>query len=217
MKARDWERIYQQRGDLNLRILPKVKRAAKTFKEKKYQKILDLGCGTGKHSIFLAAEGFQVYATDISETGLKITREKAESLGLNNISIKRHDMKEIPFDDSFFDAVICTWTIYHGTLAEITATFGEIYRVLRQNGTFITDFLSPDDYSYGLGKEIERNTFLGSKKNEEDVPHHYFQKKELTYLLSDYKQLDIKAASYSFLDEKGERFFRKYYDVEAVK
>lgn len=217
MKADGWERIYRERGDLQFDVLPKIRRASRTFKEKSYEKILDLGCGTGKHSTFLAYAGFQVYATDLSETGIKIAQGKAKSLGLNNIHFKQHDMKVIPFADSFFNAVVCTWTIYHGKLADIQKTIGETHRVLKTGGTIITDFLSLDDYSYGLGHEIEKNTFVGQKKEEEDVPHHYCSKEELIRLFSEFKPVKIGLSSNSYLDDRGEECVRKYFDVEAIK
>jgi len=217
LQSAGWERIYQERGDLQFEVLSKIQKASTVFKEKGYQKILDLGCGTGKHSIFLASEGFQVYATDLSETGVEIARKKADSLGFDNINFRQHDMKEIPFMDDFFDAVICIWTIYHGTLADIEQTLNEIFRVLRSDGTVITDFLSPADYSFGLGREIERNTFIGNKQSEEDVPHHYFTREELIQLFSEYKQVEIRESSRSYQDEKGKRYSREYFDVEAVK
>ncbi|NEO67393.1 MAG: class I SAM-dependent methyltransferase, partial [Moorea sp. SIO4G2] len=45
-------------------------------------KVLDLGCGSGVHCIFLAREGFQVTGTDISEIGVANTKEKLITLGL---------------------------------------------------------------------------------------------------------------------------------------
>ena len=111
MNTQGWERIYRQRGDLQFKILPKIKRASKVFKERNYEKILDLGCGTGKHSIFLSQNGLSVYATDLSSTGIDIAREKADTLNLNNIQFSQHDMRQIPFPNNFFDAVIYTWTI----------------------------------------------------------------------------------------------------------
>ena len=217
MEAEGWERIYRQRGDLKFEVLPKIKRAARAFKENKYEKILDLGCGTGKHSIFLAKEGFSVYATDISKTGINIAKEKAKSLGLSNIHFQQHDMRRIPFADSFFDAVVCTWTIYHGTLAEIRKTISEIYRVLKSNGTVITDFISVNDAAYGLGKETERNTFLGAKDQEEDIPHHYSTREEIIQLFSEFRRLKIRASTNSYIDERGKRYLRKYFNVEATK
>jgi len=217
MQEKGWERIYRQLGDLQFRVLPKVKRASRIFKENNYEKILDLGCGTGKHSIFLAKKGFSVYATDLSMTGIEIARQKAESLGLKNIHFKQHDMKRIPFANSFFDAVVCTWTIYHGTLKEIQITISEIYRVLKPNGTVLTDFLSVADSTYGLGREVDRNTFLGAKDQEEDVPHHYSTREELVQLFSGFRQLRIRATTKSYLNDRGEKRISKNYNVQAIK
>lgn len=216
MKATGWERIYQEQGDLQYDILPKIEKAPRLFKKKGYRKVLDLGCGTGKHSIFLAQEGFDVYATDMSSTGVNIAREKAESLGLSNIHFLQHDMMGIPFANSFFDAVICIWTIYHGTLSRIQETINEIYRVLKPGGMVLTDFLAVNDDTYGTGREIEKNTFLGEKKTEEDVPHHYSTEEELVQLFSEFGQLQIKASANSYTYETGRHYTRHYYDVDAT-
>ena len=217
MKATGWERIYRQQGDLQYDIQPRIIKASRLFKKRGYETVLDLGCGTGKHSIFLALEGFSVYATDMSPTGISIARKKAESLGLSNIYFKQHDMMRIPFTDSFFDAVICTWTIYHGTLDRIQETVNEIYRILKPGGMVLTDFLAVEDDTYGLGREIEKNTFLGEKKTEEDVPHHYTTREELAQLFSDFGQLRLRTSSNSYTDETGEQYTRHYYDVDATR
>lgn len=216
MNKSDWEKIYKEKGDLRFAVLPKIRRVTRVFKEKGYKNILDLGCGTGKHSIFLAKRGFSVYATDISLSGIKIAKNKAESQGLN-IHFKQHDMKSIPFDENFFDAVICTWTIYHGMLKSIKQTISEVHRVLKQDGMFVTDFLSVDDSTFGIGKEIEKNTFIGEKGDEQDIPHHYVTRDELVRLLSEFKKVRIRASSNSYTDENGKRYFRKYFNVEAIK
>jgi len=217
MQARDWERVYQEKGDLKFRVLTKIVRASKVFKTRGYERILDLGCGTGKHSIYLARKGFHVHATDMSLTGIRIARQKAESLGLNNISFKQHDMRSIPFPDNFFDAVVCTWAIYHGTLAQIQKTISEIYRVLRSNGTVITDFLSVATESYGLGQEIEKETFIGAKESEEDVPHHYTTRQEIIRLFSEFRQPNVRLSTKYYIGEKGEKHVSKRYNVRAIK
>jgi ubiquinone/menaquinone biosynthesis C-methylase UbiE len=165
----------------------------------------------------LAQRGFSVYATDISLTGIDIAEGKAKLLKLDNIQFKQHDMRNIPFPNNFFDAVICTWTIYHGTLDEIKKTVSEIWRVLMPNGVVITDFLSISDSTYGIGKEIERNTFLGAKHTEEDVPHHYSTREELIWLFSQFQGLKIRSVSNAYIDKGGENYIRKYFNVEAVK
>jgi ubiquinone/menaquinone biosynthesis C-methylase UbiE len=219
MNKRDWEKIYKEKGDLRFAVLPKIRRAAGIFKEKGYKEILDLGCGTGKHSIFLAKRGFSVYAIDISPAGIEIAKKKSESQGLN-IHFKHHDMKSIPFSGNFFNAVICTWTIYHGTLKSIKQTISEVHRVLKPDGMFITDFLSVADSTFGIGREIETNTFVGEKGDEKDVPHHYATREELAQLLSEFSQVKIRASRASsnlYTDDEGKSYLRKYYHVEAIR
>jgi ubiquinone/menaquinone biosynthesis C-methylase UbiE len=213
---RDWERIYRERGDLRFKVLPIVARASKLFRERKYERILDLACGTGKHSIYLAKKGFLVCATDSSLTGLKIAREKAASLGVDNISFQQHDMRGIPFCDGFFDAVICTWAIYHGTIAQIQQTIDEIYRVLRFNGVVITDFLSVDTQSYGQGREIEKGTFIGEKYNEEDVPLHYSNREDIPAFFREFRQVSIRLSTRYYTSERGAKNFSKRYYVTAI-
>ena len=217
MRVRDWDRIYRVRGDLRFAVLPKIRKAARDFKASNYKKILDLGCGTGKHSIFLAKQGFLVYATDMSPAGIDIAKKKAESQGLKNIHFKQHGMRSITFTNGFFDALICTWSIYHGTLNEIRKTIGEIYRVFRPGGTVITDFLSVTTESYGLGREIERDTFIGDKDQEEDVPHHYTTKEEIHRLFAEFCQLGVRLSTRTYIDEESTKHFSKRFNITAIK
>ncbi len=67
-------------------------------------KIIDIGCGTGRHSIELTKRGYSVTGIDLSESQLKKAREKAE---MNNLKIDllKHDARNLPFE-SQFDAAI---------------------------------------------------------------------------------------------------------------
>lgn len=66
--------------------------------------ILDVGCGTGRHSIELTKRGYQVTGVDLSESQLMRAREKAEEAGLD-IRFLKHDARALPFT-SDFDAAI---------------------------------------------------------------------------------------------------------------
>jgi ubiquinone/menaquinone biosynthesis C-methylase UbiE len=225
MPARDWENIYSKQGDLGYKVLPRIRRASAVFRTKGYQKVLDLGCGTGRHSLFLAKQGFRVYATDMSPTALKIAGEKAAALGLRNIHFQQHDMRDIPFTDNFFDAVVCTWTLHHGTLAQIQKTINEVHRALTPGGTFVTDIPSTANAGYKNGIEIEKNTLIG-KKTEEDVPHHYSTREEIRTLFSKFQQLSVglsTAIEYYRADKvhsdskEGIKYVYKRYYIQAIK
>jgi len=68
-------------------------------------KILDVGCGTGRHSIELTKRGYNVTGIDLSESQLQRAREKAAAENLN-ITFLRHDARHLPFTGEFDLAIM---------------------------------------------------------------------------------------------------------------
>ena len=68
-------------------------------------KIIDIGCGTGRHAIELTKRGYSVSGIDLSESQLKKAREKAEKESLN-IEFLNHDARNIPFENQFDVAIM---------------------------------------------------------------------------------------------------------------
>lgn len=213
----EWDRIYKDQGEVQFDVLPTVIVAADVFKKYGCKTIMDLGCGTGRHSIYLAKQGFKVYATDISETGLKITKSKAEKLNLSNIEVKRHDMRDIPFADNSFDGILCVWTTGHGTLDDSRKSTNEMHRVLKANGIAVIDYVSIYDGNYGKGKEIEKDTFINNVEGEEDIPHHYSTIEELKELYSSFSHTEITPTDYHFSDDYGGKHTIKAFVVMSIK
>jgi ubiquinone/menaquinone biosynthesis C-methylase UbiE len=154
-------------------------------------RILDLGCGAGRHVVYAAAEGFAVYGVDTSEMGLKMTRGRLRNRNLHGHLVKC-SMMFLPFVESCFDIVVCTRAIYHQKLGYIQNTVHEIHRVLMENGVVLVDFLSKRTYSYGKGSKIEDNTFMECRGTEKDVIHHFADKKELKKLFENFRIGSIK-------------------------
>ena len=67
--------------------------------------ILDIGCGTGRHSIELTKRGYNVFGVDLSESQLSKAKEKAELLNLN-IDFQKHDARKLPFNKEFNVAIM---------------------------------------------------------------------------------------------------------------
>lgn len=63
-------------------------------------KILDVGCGTGRHSIEMAKRGYRITGIDLSESMLQEAGKKARSLNLD-IDFQHHDARDLPFDKEF--------------------------------------------------------------------------------------------------------------------
>ncbi len=76
----------------------------KEIKYDKTVKILDVGCGTGRHSIELSKRGYSVTGIDLSESQLQLARQKA-SLQSLKIDFQKHDARNPHFSNDF-DLVI---------------------------------------------------------------------------------------------------------------
>jgi len=77
----------------------------KEFKFDKSLKILDVGCGTGRHAIELTKRGYRVTGIDFSESQLKRAVEKAEADNLS-IDFQLQDARNLPFDSEFDVAIM---------------------------------------------------------------------------------------------------------------
>jgi 2-polyprenyl-3-methyl-5-hydroxy-6-metoxy-1,4-benzoquinol methylase len=68
-------------------------------------KILDVGCGTGRHAIELSKRGYTVTGIDLSETQLARAREKAERNNLK-IDFVKQDARNLTFNNEFDIAIM---------------------------------------------------------------------------------------------------------------
>jgi 2-polyprenyl-3-methyl-5-hydroxy-6-metoxy-1,4-benzoquinol methylase len=75
------------------------------LKYSKSLKVLDVGCGTGRHSIELTKRGYSVTGIDLSETQLKKAREKAENNNLK-IDFQQQDARKLTFENEFDIAIM---------------------------------------------------------------------------------------------------------------
>jgi len=132
--------------------------------------VLDLACGTGRIAVPLAARGFTVAGLDISERALAVAREHGPELDL------RHgDMRELPWADETFDAVINLWTAfgYFATRGEDERAVAEAARVLRPGGLFLIDTVNPAGlhraYRPESWRELEGGVFM-LERRELDLP-----------------------------------------------
>lgn len=217
MRNGSWEKIYLEQGKVQVELLNTVVEAVNYFEVAKYNHVLDLGCGTGRNTIYLASRGFKVTACDISKTGIELTKKQADDLGFTDVNFGIEDMYSMTYDDNSFDAVLCIWVQGHGTKRQVQKGIDEIYRVLQKDGTVVTDFVTIEDSTYGIGEEIEQNTFVGGRPGEEEIPHYYTSKEELKIMFSRYKTINIEDTNYYFADMWGNEHIIKAAVVKAIK
>ncbi|MSU00363.1 class I SAM-dependent methyltransferase [Tissierella pigra] len=204
-------------GEYQISLSNMIKNSISIFNKKKYKKILDLGCGTGRNSLFFAQYGFEIFSSDIATESTDILKNKLHSKNVSNVHIYNFSFKDILFEDNFFDVVICTSVLHHGKFKDIERGVSEIYRVLKPDGCLICDMLSKDDLSYGLGEFIEENTFIGSREGEEGVLHHYTDLKELEKLFRRFNEMNTYKNEYIIDMLNGKEYCSRVFDIVAFK
>ena len=95
--------------------------------------VLDVGCGTGGNSCYLAEKyGCRVVGIDIAEQMIRYAQKRAEDLRLTDrVSFQVGDAYGLEFPEGGFDAVL---TVFTSQFLEPSRAFPEFHRVLRQGG-----------------------------------------------------------------------------------
>ena len=190
----------------------------------KATRILDIGCGTGRHAIELTKRGYSVVGVDLSDSLLKRAREKASEQNLR-IDFLKYDARNLPFR-SEFDLVIMlcegafplmetdemNYQILQSAVAALKPQGKLIFTTL--NGLFplfhsVKEFLASasregnatyGNHSFDLMTFRDRNTTiveddLGNKK-EFQCDERYYVPSEITWLLKslNFRTVDIFGA-----------------------
>ena len=223
MKSK-WESLHAQR-----RFRPKypgeeaVQFLFGNFKRDGSEKVLDLGCGGGRHTLLMANEGIIPYGIDISGEGVKHTRELLRENGhdrfVDNIVCGSFD--KLPWEDNFFDGILAYGTLYYGDSSVHQAAIREMYRSTAPGGVCWAMVRGHEDYRYGQGREIEPNTFViditderASASAEAGMAMHFFAPDELKELFKDFASMQIDVKTFSRV---GGEFLNFDYVVTARK
>ncbi|MDP4197834.1 MAG: class I SAM-dependent methyltransferase, partial [Bacteroidota bacterium] len=187
-------------------------------------KIIDIGCGTGRHSIELTRRGYNVTGVDLSDSQLMRAKEKALALNLE-IDFQKHDARMLPFSNEFDMAIMLCEGAF--PLMETDEMNFEILKnatkALKENGKFIFTTLNglfpifhsiekfcasvtTDENAAYTKNKFDLMTFrdhnitiieddLGTKR-EFECNERYYIPSEITWLLKtlNYKKIDIFGA-----------------------
>jgi len=216
---KQWDKIFKKYGKVFTGTQEDIPKIAKIFKKYDVKKILDLGCGTGRHIIYFAKSGFDVYGVDISKEGINITKERLKKEKLQaNLKIGSI-YEKLPYKDSLFDAVISTNVVHHEKIKNIRKAIREIERVLKPKGLiFITvrkrkfrKFYPKLTIIEKYGKQktnykvIGPRTYVPTEGGEKGLVHYLFNKESIKKEFKNFKIYDIWTDSdkrhYCFLGE----------------
>ena len=180
--------------------------------------VLDLGCGVGRHVVYLGGCGFRMAGIDISPSGIRLTQQACANRRIG-FEGQVSDMTTLPWADGTFDAVLSISTIHHHRREGIIRTLGQVRRVLKPGGLLLVDFPCTDTLDYRLLRErvtagqiaeIETNTFVDQRPDLDELdddflPHHYCDEDDLRDLLRSFEIIRLWAALRQSQDGAGMR------------
>ena len=106
--------------------------------------VLDLGAGTGRLTLILAARARSIHAFDVSAEMLRVCRQRLLASGLQNWQVQLADHRRLPLPDHSADLAVSGWSVSYLAVwdqeqgeAELDRWLAEMRRVLRPGGTII--------------------------------------------------------------------------------
>jgi SAM-dependent methyltransferase len=161
MSSEVWDKVYK--SDSTFFVEQASNFALLCFNHMKMnntKKVLELGAGHGRDTIFFASNGIEVEALDYSVIAVGILDKIAKEKRLP-IKPRIFDVKSpLPFSDGYFDAVYSHMLLnMKFSLDELHFIFSEIRRVLTPKGLNFFSVRNHNDKSYGRGVEIDKGIY----------------------------------------------------------
>jgi SAM-dependent methyltransferase len=143
------------------------------LRQRGLDRILDVGCGIGRHALFLARQGFEVLGIDASPSALAEARSQTTpELRLAYRQRAYFELEDLPANG--FGAVIAWNVIYHGDGELARLSVEQFHRVLQPGGLYVGTMLSKRNTRFGVGREVRADTFVVDDADDDKVHPHYY-------------------------------------------
>jgi len=139
-------------------------------------KLLDIGCGEGRHALAAARMGFRVTAIDYEPLALKRARRFANINRIRGITFREADVFALPFPGSRFDIALDYGCLHHQRKCDWPRYIASILRVLKPGGFYVLSVFSPRFYLF-RGSHRQWHIAYGAYRR-------CFRRQEITALFS---------------------------------
>lgn len=195
--------LYQHRDDVDAQLF--IDNIVPLINLQPHQKVADVACGKGRHSILLNKKAFQVVGSDLSENSIKFAQQFANE----SLQFVVNDMR-VPLNQKF-DALFNLFTSfgYFNCHDENLKVLNSFHKMLNENGHFIIDFfnakkviteLKPieeielNGIKFNIKRAINNECIIKTIEFDDNNLTHVFNEKVQLLTLSDFEKLCEKAS-----------------------
>jgi len=190
-QSQHWESNFSNKPEMfGLNPSLSAKKALKLFQEKKIGKIVEIGAGLGRDTIFFAKNSIHTIALDYSPSGIKVINQKAKKDNLSNyISTKLFDVREkLPFENNSIEACYSHMLYCMAlTTSDLEKLNNEILRILKPGGIniYTVRHINDGDFQNGIhrGEDLYEN---------DGFIVHYFSEEKVNSLLNGFKNISLE-------------------------
>ena len=188
-QSQHWEKNFSIKTEMfGLEPSFPAKKAIELFKEHKIKKIIELGAGLGRDTIFFAKNSIHVEALDYSPLGIKIINQKINQNNFSNlVNTKILDVrKTLPFEDNSIDGFYSHMLYCMAlTTSDLENLNKEIHRILKPGGINIYTVRHTNDGDFKKGVQIVEDMY----ENDGFIVH-FFSKNKINSLMSGFVNLE---------------------------
>ncbi|MBU6452322.1 MAG: methyltransferase domain-containing protein [Cyanobacteria bacterium REEB67] len=184
-----WERAWNmcKVPYTQLPSLTYIPRIPEALTSKRVKRVLDLGCGSGWLSVYLARQDFEVVGVDVSKQAIALAETWALQEDLK-IAFSVADIAELDFPAKSFDAVVANSIFEHFPLQVAEKMAAKVHQILADDGIFIGCF---DEVGGGPGEhyKLADGTQVYTDKARQGMLLRRYSQQELQHLFKDFASI----------------------------
>jgi len=177
----DWGEIFEAPKMQELKPNPEFLALLPELRLAGCRRVLDAGCGVGRHLLPLAQESFQVVGVDREASVLRVLKGRLQAAALS-APLLQADLRGLPVATRRFDLVVSINVINHGDAAAFREYCRELDRVLKV-GARLFIYVSPREFAARVmlpgTRKLEPGTLVNIATPDGKLVHHFPTPREL--------------------------------------
>jgi len=152
-------------------------------------RVLDLGCGQGRHTLYCAKKGFESYGIDYIERAINEAKDKAREEKLSKANFKVGDILDLDFPKNYFSIVIDSSVLDHVEYTDWEKYINNLLKVLKVGGFLILSEFSSKDKRINKERKLYEHDEKPYPESlyykNQDHYDHYFHDNEIKKMFSE--------------------------------